>query len=430
MESEFLKALQITIRSGDIESFDQLLTIADLESSDLSAEDADFLIHSLLFEVYDTNHSARPIMIKRLLFLWRDLIFPPIKLKNGAEAMVLPKDFVDKTKFYSNDIETDYTEHDPFLAHLVLKLDPLLLKEMLSIYSDHGIVDVLESIKFRIHGPDAIKCIDKLGLPNDPNLCYRLLQESERFNPYFARALQQTMPKIFANRPSWLKEYHPFTIPILKRHNPTIESLADFLIEKNVDVIVPKVRESFEFVKFRKETIQELRKMDLTEITDMYDYYLEAKQKDWFENFGFTNVSKVVNNELCKRFGGCRMLLCNCNENYNEEIEAVDTSYDWFKNECDHCAKKIRSRSHALRIPFIRTGGWMYCLCSFACARSLLLKSEYDCEERKVQYMILTQMQNELNFSRIFDSSTDITGEVCVEDPLTQEFECNAEEIY
>ena len=98
---------------------------------------------------------------------------------------------------------------------------------------------------------------------------------------------------------------------------------------------------------------------------------------DMFKQFGPVNSSCscsliIDDNHECIKYGGCRMLLCNEYPEfdiYGEKIDLVAKNIittDWFRNKCDLCNKKIRSKNHALRLP-LQYGGWQGCYCSFEC---------------------------------------------------------------
>ena len=84
--------------------------------------------------------------------------------------------------------------------------------------------------------------------------------------------------------------------------------------------------------------------------------------------------------------GPCRMLECLCRE--LDEDEAYDyTVGEWFFGVCDNygCSKKIRDRSHCVRIP-IDGGGWKGSFCSFICMDRSLPFRDKDMNFR-IEYM-------------------------------------------
>lgn len=81
-----------------------------------------------------------------------------------------------------------------------------------------------------------------------------------------------------------------------------------------------------------------------------------------------------TSSDPCARWGGCRMMTCWERENIDDEGYEIDpdghnySALDWFSGICDMCARKIRERHHAVRMPF-EDGGWEGCYCSWACTR-------------------------------------------------------------
>ena len=65
-------------------------------------------------------------------------------------------------------------------------------------------------------------------------------------------------------------------------------------------------------------------------------------------------------NNLCHRYGGCRMFLCGCHNRMGAEGEMKEE--DWFKGACDYCNKRIRNVAHCIRRP-LPMGSWtgVYC---------------------------------------------------------------------
>jgi len=70
--------------------------------------------------------------------------------------------------------------------------------------------------------------------------------------------------------------------------------------------------------------------------------------------------------------GPCRMLECLCREVDEQDVYIYD-SCEWFNGSCASykCSRKIRDRSHCVRIP-LEGGGWKGCYCSFECMSDCL----------------------------------------------------------
>jgi hypothetical protein len=66
----------------------------------------------------------------------------------------------------------------------------------------------------------------------------------------------------------------------------------------------------------------------------------------------------------CKKWGGCRMFLCNEFELNGDDIMAEEPEHvDWFTGECSECKIIIPFRHYAVRKPLIN-GGWQGCYCN------------------------------------------------------------------
>lgn len=84
-------------------------------------------------------------------------------------------------------------------------------------------------------------------------------------------------------------------------------------------------------------------------------------------------IQPIPDGNICERFGGCRMLICNCAEAENnvdeEEVDYGDFGVpeaDWYTGVCQQCMDKIPFRHYALRRP-LKLGGWLGCFCSIKC---------------------------------------------------------------
>jgi hypothetical protein len=75
---------------------------------------------------------------------------------------------------------------------------------------------------------------------------------------------------------------------------------------------------------------------------------------------------------ICYKFGGCRMLYCNCYEiELQLQIDDQSLPYypnipQWFKGQCEQCNRVIPKRCYSVRRP-LPQGGWMGTYCSWNC---------------------------------------------------------------
>lgn len=75
---------------------------------------------------------------------------------------------------------------------------------------------------------------------------------------------------------------------------------------------------------------------------------------------------------VCYKYGGCRMLYCNCFElELQLQIEENSLPYypnipQWFKGKCEQCNRVIPKRCYSIRRP-LPQGGWLGTYCSWNC---------------------------------------------------------------
>lgn len=82
-----------------------------------------------------------------------------------------------------------------------------------------------------------------------------------------------------------------------------------------------------------------------------------------FQRYGPCNTMPGEDN--CKKYGGCRMLLCSDFEE-REDVFLINDKICWFTGICKRCDNKIPRKHHAVRNPLLN-GGWKDCYCSFEC---------------------------------------------------------------
>lgn len=168
---------------------------------------------------------------------------------------------------------------------------------------------------------------------------------------------------IFAPIPKWVSIEEGENLSLLMTVNPG-KSYED--VEHTVEKLVKKAKDFF--------YIGGVEKGVKSEINDALMEYLKASSLEENPNiihlanrvFGPANRSEgknCVSNP--NKNGPCRMLECLCKE-LDEEAQIMLP--EWFFGTCDNydCSKRIRDRSHCLRIP-LEGGGWKGCFCSFEC---------------------------------------------------------------
>lgn len=101
-----------------------------------------------------------------------------------------------------------------------------------------------------------------------------------------------------------------------------------------------------------------------------------------FQVLGPVNARVGVNlldNHKCSKYGGCRMLLCDCFDTSNpyafeEDLDDLDADRGWFTGVCDECHLRIQHPWLAVRRP-LENGGWKGTYCSIECVKNGLTSS-------------------------------------------------------
>lgn len=111
------------------------------------------------------------------------------------------------------------------------------------------------------------------------------------------------------------------------------------------------------------------------------DVHINSQYIEDFRRLGPLNPSE---NSSCRRYGGCRMLVC---QEFTHENS--DHPKKWFQNqECIMCGSLIARQKFALRKPLVE-GGFVGCYCSFSCLKD-------NCEDYFESYlmgMMMTQIK-------------------------------------
>lgn len=139
-------------------------------------------------------------------------------------------------------------------------------------------------------------------------------------------------------------------------------------------------------------------------------------------NGDFTQV-----NHVCFKYGGCRMLFCNCYELdtvTNDEDTGSDTPYypnipQWFKGKCQKCRRVITKRCYAVRRP-LPQGGWRGTFCSWNCIH---LSGDMD-DELSITYADMSEQRiNESGITdRVEPNTEELLKQAREEDPEGYQF--------
>lgn len=197
---------------------------------------------------------------------------------------------------------------------------------------------------------------------------------------------------LFADIPEWVSIEEGENLSLLETLSPGKDYEN---VELNVEKLVKKAKDFF-FITPEDKEEESLEDIAAdTNINTALINYLKASSLE--ENpivihrsnrvFGPANRfpdKNCVSNP--NKNGPCRMLECLCRE--LDEDEAYDyMTAEWFFGVCDNyvCSKKIRDRSHSIRIP-LEGGGWKGCFCSFECMNRSLPFRDKDMNFR-IEYM-------------------------------------------
>jgi hypothetical protein len=149
---------------------------------------------------------------------------------------------------------------------------------------------------------------------------------------------------------------------------------------------------------------QDLESADLTEASKVI-FYSRYDPTEIGKYFG--PINKFENEILdgkyeCAKYGGCRMLLCNHYNRYDDDLDVEDPMPEWFTDNCDYCNLKIKHKTHAVRVP-MKMGGWSGTFCSFNCIQNFIQESPgCDSEESDAIFQLTKACQIILNEKGIY----------------------------
>jgi len=152
----------------------------------------------------------------------------------------------------------------------------------------------------------------------------------------------------------------------------------DYLVVKPDELIEftpPDIKVMSTLLEFSGINVEEYSNLDsLYDINNIKQKYYQSMSEFLisdillFRLYGPCNSDDQFDTD-CAKYGGHRMLNCNCFEiieinSYIDEDEIID----WYTGNCYNCLLKIPKREWCVRLP-LATGGWRYCFCSFDCIR-------------------------------------------------------------
>lgn len=168
--------------------------------------------------------------------------------------------------------------------------------------------------------------------------------------------------------------------------------------------------------EIRNQITSEINSMTDDKLNTLMREYIKASnntvlQKDLelFRIYGpsFPGINVIYQHPECRKFGGCRMLLCvghTPRTDADDDEEAID--FDWFTGSCTYCTRKIPNRWSAKRMP-IPTGGWASdTYCSWQCVIDDITEPDF------IITLITKYLQKKCDKVGIYDR---------IEDPQTDE---------
>jgi hypothetical protein len=387
---EILAALTLCIDNNDTETFMQLFPYVpwqDMETDELDKRMIEFLKYSLVEK--NTPDFARFIISEWEKATWANINFKLYMVcKMYADPDTLSKIFA---------------------LYLPVSFVDLVHPEVITQINDETTTYVCAAL-------DRL-CVGQ-GYPE-----YALLyDEALSRNLSCARYMKMRMES--SSGYAALPSHVDFTVPPVE-----FSSLPPSLCG-NSDVNLCAIKEKLsEFISLPDNLETEFSKMSEKDRKEISEWATKTTSDVIFRSFGPAHPIENDNNPDCIDH---RMLKCNCFERYDEETDTVQ-DVDWFSGVCFECSKKIRSRSHALRLP-MPGGGWWGCFCSFHCIK-IHLEDRPGCNDKRtlLQYTLLREVQryfktlkNEDKLIDTYDTPEDDTSRNCnvAEEPILGNLVC------
>jgi len=217
-------------------------------------------------------------------------------------------------------------------------------------------------------------------------------EDDEYHNQALRQLILTKLNKEFINileKPNWIKKFKKPSELNIPDNIPSVKDAVDMLIKdlehqkfinlkfkdnkKPVDIKNNKLLYEFLSMQYSISTISEKIQM-LSHIISLPSF----SDQSIFREFGPLNTTYSVNNSnnitdnICEKYGGCRMYTCcEYEASYNDNNIDLDSDLviDWFTGECDVCCIKIPNRYYAIREP-LKYGGWRGCFC-IKCLKTL-----------------------------------------------------------
>lgn len=206
---------------------------------------------------------------------------------------------------------------------------------------------------------------------------------------FLTRCMEETSPplpkpvwiKLFADLPENKEELQQFTVAVAVTQLPEPRVIAEIMTGGLGAAGIGSAEEignwkiQWEERARRNELTAEERQTVLTYLTRVLRAELSSHD-DLARVYGPSHPPEMteLNDDPefpCSMHGGCRMFLCVCLENVDNEFGTdpkPPATVEWFRGSCDKCHGKIEHKHYAVRKP-IFLGGWLGCYCSWDCIR-------------------------------------------------------------
>lgn len=394
---EFSGACLTCIEENNLNIFNQLIDNFPWNDSDPILIEKFFI--GLLDSCYQTTKDP---FARKILDKWQKLVEIDFEILDSETGKVMYK-------------EKEYPDFIVFVACRLYNF-PRLLEWIISIsnpiltFTDFIYPFIIRNVN-DVTTPMICAALDRCFESSFDQ--YRFLYErSIDLNPGVSRYMKMRMvaEAQFAGIPSYIhkadhipfssliEKWTPEKIPMLKQ-----KDLINYLFEKS--------KKEFSYTEESEAELKNTLKNNLTKSNieqlskvKFWEEYSINNSDVLFRCFGFSNPGDDIldGESICTRFGGHRMLLCNCYSKNDDEW--IDDTKDWFTGFCFECGIRIRNRSHVLRLPK-HGGGWEYCFCTFKCLKNHIeqLPGECNTVSALAMYSMIRKMQMYLKNNKIFD---------------------------
>lgn len=338
-------------------------------------------------EIEIVSENIRRLPIELLSIKQSDLL-----LAKFLNEILIHKN-IEMTRFLIDTFDVARIRTDPLPAVTQLFTNGNLLMDILKFVitcypekspSDY-FLDLINSTDDRM-AVEAARLLTKI-FPNLDGATWKYLYsltepcEGEPYhNPLLRTFFEMEMDRIrpILSKPEYVKDFEEVRVDPIPFELPNMEDAVKRIINnlkvqnmnfigdngKVVDITEPLI------AQYAMSTIDEKRELlgDDTIPSGFNDDII-------FREYGPVNCiykhDYLPSDHECKKWGGCRMFLCNEFEMTSDDLMAEESQeVDWFTGACEHCEITIPYRHYALREP-LKNGGWRGCYCELCLSNKL-----------------------------------------------------------